>query len=878
QQSAISSQERSALLSLRSSLGLRAKEWPIKLNPCTSWVGIQCNSNGSVTGINISGFKRTRLGKLNPQFSVDPLQNLPHLASFNASNFLLPGPIPAWFGSQLPSLRILDLRYCSVNGPIPATLGNLSSLVELYISGNNITGNVPSSLGQLFRLSVLDISQNFLTGTIPLAFLSLQNLTLLSMSSNFLSGVVPPGIGLLSKLQFLNFSGNSLSSSIPASLGNLSSLVELDLGFNSFYGSLPSDVSGLRSLKKMVVGNNLLSGSLSSNIFQPLTGLQLLVLSQNHFSGDFPAAIWSIPSLQYLDASANNFSSMLPNGSFGVKLPSAVFNLSNNLLYGNLTPVIRRFAFIDLSGNYFEGPVPLYALGNTSLVANCLRNTTNQRTAAACSAFYDERNLVFDNFGEANVTEPAKSRKSHRKAIILASVLGGVGLMALLILIIVLICRRRRKATSGNSGVEAIPPAGNSPGPGLPLNLSTIGDAFTYQQILRATGDLSDLNLVKHGHSGDIFSGKVDGAIPVIVKRINLQSSVKKDGYIFELEVFSKFSHPRLVPLVGHCLESESEKFLVYKRMPNGDLTSCLFKKKSPEDDSLQSLDWITRLKIAIGTAEALCYLHHECTPPVVHRDVQASSILLDDKYEVRLGSLSDACYHEGDSHPKRITRLLRLPQSLEQGSSGRVKATCAYDVYCFGKVLLELVTGKIGLSSSSDSHQEFLESTLPHISIYDKDSVTNIVDPSLIIDEDLLEEVWAMAIVARSCLNPKPVRRPLMRYILKALENPLKVVRQQDKEAAASSSSARLRTTSSRGSWNAAFFGSWRHSSSDVAPPPAFMVGGSSSVKMEGPSGSSFKEAQGSQGSGNGGYSSSKRYSNEIFPEPVDDQNLQRR
>lgn len=108
---------------------------------------------------------------------------------------------------------------------------------------------------------------------------------------------------------------------------------------------------------------------------------------------------------------------------------------------------------------------------------------------------------------------------------------------------------------------------------------------------------------------------------------------------------------------------------------------------------------------------------------------------------------------------------------------------------------MLELVTSKLGISSSTDTTmKEWLAATLTYISIYDKELVTNIIDPSLIIDEDLLEEVWAMAIVARSCLNPKPTRRPLMRYILKALENPLKVVRENH------TSSTRLRTTSSWG------------------------------------------------------------------------------
>ncbi|KAL8556057.1 hypothetical protein ACS0TY_003747 [Phlomoides rotata] len=868
-----SRQERLALLRLRSSLGLRAREWPIKSDPCTSWVGIQC-TNGSVTGINISGFRRTRRGSQNPQFSIDAFQNLTLLSSFNASNFALPGSIPEWLGLQVASLQLLDLRSCSINGTIPNSLGNLSSLAAMYLSDNNLTGVIPSSLAQLFRLSVLDLSRNSLTGSIPVTFSALPNLTVLDLSLNILSGAIPPGIGTLSGLRFLNLSHNNLSSSIPALLGDLSSLVDLDLGFNTLSGPVPLDLRGLRNVQRLMIGNNFLSGQLTGDMFQPLTQLQSLILSHNGFVGDFPEVLWSMPSLQLLDVSVNNFTGRLPNGSPRVNASLAVSNISHNLFYGNITPVITRFGFIDMSGNYFEGPVPFYTRGNTSLGTNCLQNVTSQRSEGECASFYAERNLIFDNFGEPNTTEPPPpkfDKRSHKSTIILASVLGGVGLIALVIIAVVLfIIFKRKKGTANQRGnVGPVPAGGSSTPPGASLNFSNLGDAFTYQQILQATGEFDDANLIKHGHSGDLFRGILEGGIPVIIKKVDLHSSVKKESYMSELDLFSKVPYLRLVPLLGHCLENENEKFLVYKLMPNGDLSSSLFKK-TDSDDSLQSLDWITRLKIAIGAAEGLSYLHHECTPPLVHRDVQASSILLDDKFEVRLGSLSEVCAQEGETHQNRITRLLRLPQTSDQGASGTPNATCAYDVYCFGKVLLELVTGKLGISSSTDATmKEWLDTTLPYISIYDKELVTNIVDPSLIIDEDLLEEVWAMAIVARSCLNPKPNRRPLMRYILKALENPLKVVREE------SNSSERLRATSSRGSWNAALFGSWRHSSSDVAA-----IQTTTSQKVEGTS--SFKQS-GSQGSGhngdgnNGHSSSARRQSREIFPEPSEEQEIRR-
>lgn len=866
QQRVTSFPERLALIRLRSSLGLRAKEWPIKSDPCLTWKGIQCDNNGSVVGINISGFRRTRFGSKNPKFAVDSLSNLTHLASFNASFFSLPGSIPDWFGQNLGSLQTLDLRSCSIQGVIPSSLGNLTLLSTLVLSQNGLKGIVPLELGQLGQLSVLDLSQNSLTGPIPDSFSSLKNLSFLDLSSNFISGPIPPGIGILSNLRSLNLSNNGLNSDIPPQLGDLNALVDLDLGSNSLVNTLPSDFSGLRNLKTMVIGNNGLSGPLPDGLFSALTQLEVVVLSQNNLSDAIPDSLLSIPTLRFVDVSSNNFTGTLPNITLSANATTtAVFNLSNNKYYGGITPVFQRFGLIDLSGNYFEGNVPDFMRGISSLRDNCLQNATDQRVQDDCASFYVSKGLAFDNFGlpGTNVTPTAGKvppKKNHKRTIILAAVLGGVGLVLLLLIMLFLImCTRRKGRTRqiGN-GVGPIPStAANLPAPGVPMNLSGLGETFTYDQLLQATGNFGDANLIKKGHSGDLYRGELEGGIPIVIKKINL-NSVKQESYLVELDFFSKVSHPRLVPLLGYSLEKENEKYLVYKYMPNGDLSSSLFRKVSTLDEGLQSLDWITRLKIATGAAEGLAYLHHECSPPFVHRDVQASSILLDDKFEVRLGSLSEVSVQEGETQPGVITRLLRLPQNSEQGSSGSHQASsCAYDVYCFGKVLLELITGKLGISAFNDATtKEFLDQTMPFINIYDKELVTKIVDPSLIYDEDLLEEVWAMAIVARSCLNSKPTRRPLMRNVLKALENPFKVVREEN------NGSGRLRTTSSRGS---SVWGSWRQSS-DAAP--AARSDDPGSLKRLGTSGS-----QGSgQIVGGGEYSASqRRHSREIFPEPME-------
>lgn len=627
--------ERASLFDLRSSLGLRSKDWPRKADPCSSWTGITCE-NGRVIGINISGFRRTRIGRRNPQFSVDSLANLTLLQSFNASNFLLPGPIPNLFGLQLSSLRMLDLRSCSINGAIPSSIGNLTNLTGLYLSHNNLTGTIPNALGQLLSLSVLNLSRNFLTGFVSSSFASLGNLSSLDISTNFLSGSIPPAIGALKRLQFLNLSGNGLMSSIPSELGNISGLVDLDLSFNSLSGAVPPELSRLRSLQILNLGNNILDGPLPQNLFPTTTSnLQIVVLRQNNFSGALPDLLWSLPRLSFLDISGNNFTGVLPNSSSSPNATTAAqLNISNNLFYGNLSPILRRFSLVDLSSNYFEGRV-LDSVLNVSLDTNCLQNVSNQRTTEECASFYARRGLTFDNFGRPNSTAPPaaeSSRKSNRKKIILAAVLGGFGLVAILLLLLVvfLLCTRKR----GNSnqrgvGVGPAPTGSSPPPPSLSINFINVGDSFTIQQLLQATGDFSDANLIKHGHSGDLFSGVLESGVSIVVKRIDAQST-KKDSYLVELDFFSKISHSRFVPLLGHCLENENEKFLVYKQMPNRDLSNSLYYRNATSDDgTLQSLDWITRLKIATGAAEALSYLHHECNPPFVHRYFRLAARLI---------------------------------------------------------------------------------------------------------------------------------------------------------------------------------------------------------------------------------------------------------
>ncbi|ANM67299.1 Leucine-rich repeat protein kinase family protein [Arabidopsis thaliana] len=643
--------EKSALLLLRSSLGLRSRDWPVKGNPCLNWNGIKCDQNGRVTKINISGFRRTRIGNQNPEFSVGSLVNLTRLASFNASRFYLPGPIPALFGSSLLTLEVLDLSSCS------------------------ITGTIPESLTRLSHLKVLDLSKNAINGDIPLSLTSLQNLSILDLSSNSVFGSIPANIGALSKLQRLNLSRNTLTSSIPPSLGDLSVLIDLDLSFNGMSGSVPSDLKGLRNLQTLVIAGNRLSGSLPPDLFSLLSKLQIIDFRGSGFIGALPSRLWSLPELKFLDISGNHFSDMLPNTTVSFDSTVSMLNISGNMFYGNLTLLLTRFQVVDLSENYFEGKIPDFVPTRASLSNNCLQGPEKQRKLSDCTLFYSKKGLTFNNFGQHEEKKSSKtSWLSHTKIVILAAVGGSILLMLILIVlpITVSFCVRRRNRSSTSNhprgrhnGVGPLPPDETLPSRGgVSINFGSLGSSFTYQQLLNATKEFSDSNLIKKGQSGDLFKGVLENGVQIVVKRISLESTKNNEAYLTELDFFSRFAHPRIIPFVGKSLESATHKFLVYKYMLNRDLPSSLFyKSNSLVDNGLRSLDWITRLKIALGVAEGLAYLHHDCSPSVVHRDIQASSILLDDKFEVRLGSFSKACHQENNGRPRKIARLLRLSQ-----------------------------------------------------------------------------------------------------------------------------------------------------------------------------------------------------------------------
>ncbi|CAN6273481.1 unnamed protein product [Urochloa humidicola] len=254
-----------------------------------------------------------------------------------------------------------------LSGQISSSLGNLTFLNTLDLSGNNFFGPLPF-LGSLQQLLYLYLYNNNLSGIIPDALANCSNLTNLDISSNSLVGSISPKFGLLSNLVSVSLAENQLEGSIPSDLGRLRKLEYLVLGRNRISGEIPHSIFSLSSLKSLGLENNMLDkATLPPNIGELFPNLTQLTLENNSFEGPIPASLGNALRLEVLDLSLNNFSGKIPT-SLGKLRNLTVLNLQNNQLIArnnqdweflNALRNCRYLNYLGLAHNELQGPIPL---------------------------------------------------------------------------------------------------------------------------------------------------------------------------------------------------------------------------------------------------------------------------------------------------------------------------------------------------------------------------------------------------------------------------------------------------------------------------------------------------------------------------------------
>ncbi|EYU22098.1 hypothetical protein MIMGU_mgv1a022059mg, partial [Erythranthe guttata] len=507
-----------------------------------------------------------------------------------------------------------------------------------------------------------------------------------------LSGGIPPQIGALSKLTYLNLSRNNLVGDLPLSLTNLTKLESLDLSHNSIGGAIPSTIGNLASLVALDLSHNyLINGSLPSTLGR-LTRLKSLRLSHNQLKGFFEAGIAKLPSIETIDLSRNLISEQMPfDIGYYANARSLNIDLSHNNLYGTVPASLSNLRNIDLSYNDLEGRVPFGVWH-----------------AFPESSFRSNQRLL-----------PPRDLDSTTLALFF-----GCLFYAIFIVFIYYYYFNGKKTTSVEHDLNHRDI----------FKIWNYDGKIAYEDIIEATQDFDFTHCIGTGGYSSVHRAQLPTGKVVAVKKLHKFEGENPNYMCFrnEAKVLSEIRHRNIVKLLGFCLHKRC-MFLIYEYMQRGSLF-CVLR----DSDEAVELNWAKRVNIVEGIARALSYMHHDCSPPILHRDISTSNTLT-------VGT-------HGYTAPELAYTMA-------------ITEKC--DVYSFGVVALETMFG---------SHPgDFLTSMLVSERNSENLMLKDLLDKRLPSpdDEDLkaARDVVRVVRIALTCVGSDPKSRPSMSRVCDELD-----------------------------------------------------------------------------------------------------------
>ncbi|CAG7901783.1 unnamed protein product [Brassica rapa] len=778
-------------------------------DPC-KWSGVQCDRSNRITRIQIGnkGMSGTLTSDLN---------TLSSLTVFEVMGNKLTGGIPSLAGlNALQTINAHDNSFTSISADI---FTGLTSLQHVYLDSNPFSPwEIPMSLKSATSLADFSASNCFLSGKIPdfLGGQTFPSLQKLRLSSNSLSGELPLSFAN-SPVQTLLLNGQTpqkLNGSISV-LQNMTSLTEVSLQGNAFSGPLP-DMSGLVSLTKFNVRENQLTGLVPSS-FTELQSLAVVNMTNNLFQGSTPTFkaknvavditprlnsfcsdspgvpcdprvntllaiveafgypvrfaqswkgndpcssknVWVGITCTGADITVINFKGMGLKGTISPRFADLtslrVINLSQNNLTGVIPQEITKLtslATLDVSNNQLYGKVPVFG-------PNVLITTGNP-------------DLGKDDPGHASGSSGSNAGK------VVGYVFGVVlGLLLIGLIIFFVVKKRkqnRKKYQQQHSGEEDALKitidnlcAGGSESGSNGLLVEPENPVMSIEVLRVATDNFDEKNILGRGGFGIVYKGELPSGKTVAVKR--MESSVISgkglDEFKSEIAVLTKVRHRNLVKVEGYCLES-NERLLVYEYMPLGTLSSHLFNW---QEEGLQLLEWSRRLIIASDVAKGVEYLHSQAHQSFIHRDLKPSNILLGDDMRARVADfgLVRLAPEGTQSIETKIAGTFGY-LAPEYAVTGRV--TTKVDVYSFGVILMELLTGRKALDVKRSEEDVHLVTWFRRMFI-NKDSFPKAIDASIDINEETLPSINKVAELACHCSAREPHQRPDMSHVVRVL------------------------------------------------------------------------------------------------------------
>ncbi|CAI0390797.1 unnamed protein product [Linum tenue] len=551
---------------------------------------------------------------------------------------------------------------CSDAFKFPILGARLKRVCSGWGRRGKLVGKLSPLIGKLSKLRVLSLPFNDLGGEIPSEIWGLKELEVLDLQGNLFTGEYSGQFGVgLTKLRVLNLGFNRIHGEIPASISRFASLQVLNLAGNNLIGRIPEFVGSFLELKELNLAHNKLNGTVPFELGFHCEFLEHIDLSGNLLIGTVPPVLGNCHQLRTLSLNSNRFTGQIPS-EFGQ---------------------LKRLQVLDLSRNHFPDTLPTELTTTLPHVKVLWSPSANVESEVPRNA----RSLAT---ADSEETASSTSAASHGLSPIeIASIVSASAIVSVLIVLVVLFFYMRKWTPNARVQVSE---------PKEIIEFVPIGVPLLYEDIVQATGNFNTRNCIGNGGFGATYKAEIAPGTLVAVKRLSVGRFQGFQQFHAEIKALGRVRHPHLVTLIGFHA-SETEMFLIYNYLPGGNLESFIRGR------SAATVQWKILHKIAFHIARALAYLHDQCAPRILHRDVKPSNILLDDEFNAYLSDFG----------------LARLLGTSETHATTGVAGTFGYvapeyamtcrvsekaDVYSYGVVLLELMSDKKALDPSFSSQE----------------------------------------------------------------------------------------------------------------------------------------------------------------------------
>ncbi|XP_010905417.1 protein STRUBBELIG-RECEPTOR FAMILY 3 isoform X5 [Elaeis guineensis] len=687
--------------------------------------------------------------------------------------------VEGWQGVQCMDSNItgIVLNGANLGGQLGDELGNFTSILTIDLSNNNIGGGIPENLPvTMLRLYVLG-----------------QIIKILFLSANQFTGSIPSSLSKLTLLTDMSVNNNHLTGELPDAFQSLTGLINLDLSFNNLTGQLPSSMGSLSSLTTLHVQNNQLSGTLDVLEDLPLKNLNI---ENNLFSGPVPVKLLNIPNFKK-DGNPFNTSvapsSMPPqpssplskappvpgtmpaNSSDGPSAqqsapPGKKKHLSTMRVIGCVLIAVVLFIVVVLMvifcmSKYQERKSKRGELYK-SQVGRVSKGSKEPRSKEHFIMPKDEVKELAKEIPEERKREPEidtritvpeetfEKQKEH------VYEMGGTSILVM------------PPPPVEKVIVNPIAPAENieSPPPEQ-ICPPTSAISFSVASLQQYTDSFTEESLIRESRLGKVYLAELpDGKLLEVMKIDNVTSRIPVDVFLELVANISELRHPNIVELVGYCAEF-GQRLLVYKYFSRKTLRDILHCG----DDLNRKLSWNARLQVALGAAKALEYLHEGCQPPIVHQNFEPANVLIDDKLAVRVSDCGLASLMSSISVTQQLSGRMHALYSYEAPELNESGThTDRSDVYNFGVVMLELLTGRKPFDSSRPRVEQHLVRWASS-QLYDINALSKMVDPS-IGGKYSEKSLSRFADIISRCIQQGPEFRPPMSEVVQDLTRMVKV------------------------------------------------------------------------------------------------------